>query len=100
MPVRLGPFPGEIKLPILKSKEFGSQSPEPDIRVKTAWKFSFAWKTRQNFGILFWNADKNLGSSRADLVRVTRCVSKCVIRSTAPIYRPNEIRLKPVLDFS
>ena len=51
------------------------------------------------FGTSFWSAEKNSARSHVVWARATHCAWKCVIRSMAPIFRPNGIRLKPVSHF-
>src|SRR5437016_5450067 len=70
------------------------------IVYRTGWKSFFVQMMQQGCGTSFWAAGKNSTPNHAASAHATRCAWKCVIRSMAPIFRPNAIRSKPVSDFS
>ena len=79
-----------MKLSIARTGYTGEDGVEVFFPARDAAKFGMTSRERR----------KSSGSSHAVSARATPCDSKCVIRSTAPIFRPNEIRSKPVSDFS
>ncbi len=85
-------FRREITLSIFHSMKQMFRSRGPATLEKTVWKFSFGQVMRSSFGTRRSRRASRSGSSRAVLARATPCDSKCVIHSTAPICRQNEIQ--------